>query len=963
MSDKQLYEKRVKDYSKIYPLTYMRNILDENGNNNLVDIFKCYNHIYVTYANNVSSTRLLVPEFLRKYGLWISYEKDGKLYTEAFLGSNVDAKDEYKWIADSNWEYIPDLQYIESASSRIPNQAILPEHLSNSILEMISNAGAKITNLVDEEDLTEADCHVIKLKDRKYNKALASGLGYKILRKNWINGKNILTQDMINEANTVYEVRYDYDLNGETINIPERCTLNFNGGSIKNGKIIGNNTDIDINNCYDVYLEGLFKNLHSEFISFSNNTNPWACFPKLNGKYIITVYKETKGSISLNGRTEANDSDIKICTLKATPEGYTQMLDLSSISEDIVRIYLGTNTRVDFDIYIPTKQIKTIQYYDTFKDLENDITLQPNTICFVQGYYKKYDGGDAFWFIEPISKTDSLSNSSTIYNSTLGCLQFISITNKVINNGLRAMLMLRDKKINVLKLGIKNTGEDTTNELKEIINGSVRLGTIAMQNLYFPGGRYYFTDTIEFPNTYIGLEGDMPIQIKGMGAYANSSPIWQDSDYDNSVITSADNGNSITIFRFNLGNSTNKTCIKFNGSIAQIKNITFCNNSFKVENPLGGKVTALPKNPLNPIIIYEGIKGIENVSSVQNCAFFGFSDIAIDVLQYAFINHCYFKHCNICISGKSDINISDIRAAQCVTISNVSAISQISNIRGDSVRGPVFIDIANGSIYSNIIIDYCLKSCFRLEGENVTITAQCSRDQINSWNNNVDADGNIQLDECFIYNAKPLKGLKLDINLFDSHAHDDAPNVTSYDGNIIYPCVIGAGANIERLDAHISYGGKMGRTNNSKNTIEPSLDRFIQLSDNATINGKLVGNNDVFILKNYSKSNKTPFIKNNICAGVTSSRPININIGFEYFDTTLNKPIWWNGTKWIDSEGNNVNSIPITSGTFANKPAGVGIGYAYFCTDKQTTEGSTNGIMIYYKGSNTWVDALGRVVS
>ena len=76
MSDKQLYEKRSKDYSKIYPLTYMRNILDENGNNNLIDIFKCYNHIYVTYANNVSFTRLLVPEFLRKYGLWVSYEKD-----------------------------------------------------------------------------------------------------------------------------------------------------------------------------------------------------------------------------------------------------------------------------------------------------------------------------------------------------------------------------------------------------------------------------------------------------------------------------------------------------------------------------------------------------------------------------------------------------------------------------------------------------------------------------------------------------------------------------------------------------------------------------------------------------------------------------------------------------------------------------------------------------------------------
>ena len=35
----------------------------------------------------------------------------------------------------------------------------------------------------------------------------------------------------------------------------------------------------------------------------------------------------------------------------------------------------------------------------------------------------------------------------------------------------------------------------------------------------------------------------------------------------------------------------------------------------------------------------------------------------------------------------------------------------------------------------------------------------------------------------------------------------------------------------------------------------------------------------------------------------------------------------------------------------------------YFCTDKQTTEGASNGIMIYHKGNNVWVDALGRVVS
>lgn len=37
--------------------------------------------------------------------------------------------------------------------------------------------------------------------------------------------------------------------------------------------------------------------------------------------------------------------------------------------------------------------------------------------------------------------------------------------------------------------------------------------------------------------------------------------------------------------------------------------------------------------------------------------------------------------------------------------------------------------------------------------------------------------------------------------------------------------------------------------------------------------------------------------------------------------------------------------------------------FTYFCTDKQTSEGSTNGIMIYHKGGNVWVTALGRVIS
>ena len=40
--------------------------------------------------------------------------------------------------------------------------------------------------------------------------------------------------------------------------------------------------------------------------------------------------------------------------------------------------------------------------------------------------------------------------------------------------------------------------------------------------------------------------------------------------------------------------------------------------------------------------------------------------------------------------------------------------------------------------------------------------------------------------------------------------------------------------------------------------------------------------------------------------GNTSSRPTGIDVGCMYYDTTLNKPIWWNGTVWRDATGTTV---------------------------------------------------------
>lgn len=130
------------------------------------------------------------------------------------------------------------------------NQQIndLKTQIKQAVTE-VENVNATITNLADDEDLASVDDgtgnNVLKFADRTYNTDNFSGKGYKILRKNIQDGKNILTQDMINQPNTIYEIRYDFDLNGGTINLLDNCILKFEGGCLNNGHINFNNTSLE----------------------------------------------------------------------------------------------------------------------------------------------------------------------------------------------------------------------------------------------------------------------------------------------------------------------------------------------------------------------------------------------------------------------------------------------------------------------------------------------------------------------------------------------------------------------------------------------------------------------------------------------------------------------------------------------------------------------------------------------
>lgn len=189
-----------------------------------------------------------VPEDIRTVGLKVSFlNNSGLVETWEFAGGAFENIENWKSnedkLTDIRDEAIDKIKDAESdAISNFSSQRVTPDMLSESTKQFINaSGGGTINNLADDEDLVSVDkgenLSVLKFADRAYNPGIYVGMGYKILRRNIIDGKNILTQDMINQSYTIYVVQYDFDLNGAQITIPKNCILKFDGGSLSNGKL------------------------------------------------------------------------------------------------------------------------------------------------------------------------------------------------------------------------------------------------------------------------------------------------------------------------------------------------------------------------------------------------------------------------------------------------------------------------------------------------------------------------------------------------------------------------------------------------------------------------------------------------------------------------------------------------------------------------------------------------------
>lgn len=195
MNDKQLYEKLSQNnYDKVFPITYLQNILDKDTNNNLTVVLSRFNHLWIPYQGTRVNTRKAVPTILRRNSLTISYydAEHNISVTESYTGSNMQAGIEASWVSDYNWTKILSEKYLEENGAKIPiADGTIDWNMLNEALKQMIAADGKVTiiNYPDEEDitlrLTPGCCNVnrLSLKDRHYEPEYKSGKGYKIIRR------------------------------------------------------------------------------------------------------------------------------------------------------------------------------------------------------------------------------------------------------------------------------------------------------------------------------------------------------------------------------------------------------------------------------------------------------------------------------------------------------------------------------------------------------------------------------------------------------------------------------------------------------------------------------------------------------------------------------------------------------------------------------------------------------------
>lgn len=846
MGNKQLYEKQSNQYNPFFPIVRLEDIIETISDKSIQWILNNYNHIYVEYSESVAITRNKVPSLLRRNGLWISYNTGKDIVTEWYKGKNVNINDYNQWTDDANWAKFEPL-----ADGKVTYQ-----HLSYALKQLMGK-GNNITNFPDEEDIT-TDGTVLSFKDREYDTNNFSGLGRVILRKNivLIDGvyKNVLTQDMINKSNTIYEIRYDFDLNGAEITIPEGCVLNFQGGRLDNGTLICKDTIIKSNSrCFGVSLK------IAGDIGSSLKLSMFGIYGNKKDNALIWNNIQISSNTTLIVDSDITFNDAIVLPERAKLFGNNHKFKFENLIKDIEYGLLNLSYRCWVD---------NLQVYAPYEYSGNIISASTNCND-VKGYFRLtniYINGE--------------HNPSGNYSST-GIS--IDCDDSNIIGAYLSSCVFNNIKIDFVGTGIGIKGEN-----------------------FGKDNAYCWINTLQFFN--------IEMSVSKHGIYldytnsASNNPYAIGPFYFQNIIVQATNRNADLAFQ--TGN---------------VKYVTYISNS-----KLWDADTAV--RCFNGTVILNNVEGTFYSSELEGTDEYGEYKVILNIHKQ------YGGSINIGSSQKYlDIYNDDYTAqsgSQKYTISG--PLNKLNVKRGDLEMSISPIGTSRNTYFLNkkLYLVNRWECVYKADGE------YHFQDGIYNPQN-----GTYNILSCGRYNAvlklggmslantlsnKEIYQIKIEppINATSRYkvifnfvdAENNKINYRNYSLNTVCGIdFVGSFTNIHGISFEISNVEVLADEDliiyfdaKRLNTNSPYLYIDVEYATVIKNNNIEISENQCIYVKktpiDYIQGAEISLIYTNYIRGGSDNRPEgqNISIGQTYFDTDLNKSIWWTGTKWVDATGADV---------------------------------------------------------
>lgn len=704
--------------------------------------------------------------------------------------------------------------------------------------------------------------------------------------------RNILSPNMINQPNTIYEIRYDFDLDGATLEIYNDCILEFKGGKLKNGTLKGKNTQLN------AAPSLIFNN-----VTFNGRWRIYNYFPE----WFISDFSDcTDGiqqaidfaSINNGGKIVFQSRQYNV---KSIHTGIKTNLIGSGIGATIIKQIEGTNKSL---IDLPASSAGM---------LIANMTLKGNNEAGCHGISKveKSGGGENHEYIysevtsydKQITFRWSTFRNLAIYNFDRG----IYITNNFFDfyiekcsigyNNIGVVFDCTDSSIcNTYIFQNRESGlylSGSNNRLiniKSIFNGRRKGIDNGDAAFYVTGSR----------NTLVGCESQdnfcSGFIVKG---YQNtfSACISNTDGYkyidDNSYEHKPDYDANKCGFVCNYGRTNNI----FSGCLVT----TYRNEC------------AISANLLSQDTAFEGIDCIAG-----NGTYLEFKEIPYNYIHH---NNCALynytlsnDHKKLKASTWDGINVALDKP---ININNIT-IAIVFNVGNNYNRNDGrLLKIGNG--YELVVTNISEK-----DGYAYLVLKQVEAD--NKYNITCVIQKEKEI-KAFISLTQNVYSLSLETHTdkglmyFNKHIDLEYRELCSF-LTLLYYC-----PDISISKFVISKEGY--RTADALQNV--SLSRYYK-------NSIVAIDAEATLFDNYLKKGSTenrPTLKSN-------------NIGFVYFDTTLNKKITWNGLKWIDENGNPADAKK--KGITEERPSDVQIGFVY----KDTTLNK----LILWEGSK-WINLDG----